>query len=144
MWLCVSGVDYVKHNRRNKNCQFIYSPELHIPSLKPELLSCFSDPLPRYPAGIFAFKCSRAEEIFNLLQDLMQCNSINTVEEPVVITRDSHPTEREHSQTPQAPTSKSPSAHVAIPAAAHTKLPFAGHRYFPNAALLLTCIFMPV
>lgn len=55
--------------------------------------------------GIFAFKCSRAEEIFNLLQDLMQCNSINTVEEPVVITRDSHPTEREHSQTPQAPTS---------------------------------------
>uniref|UniRef100_A0A8B9TKE7 Fibroblast growth factor receptor substrate 3 n=1 Tax=Anas platyrhynchos TaxID=8839 RepID=A0A8B9TKE7_ANAPL len=37
--------------------------------------------------GIFAFKCSRAEEIFNLLQDLMQCNSINVVEEPVVITR---------------------------------------------------------
>ncbi|KAF2976158.1 hypothetical protein EK904_005944 [Melospiza melodia maxima] len=35
--------------------------------------------------GIFAFKCSRAEEIFNLLQDLMQCNSINVVEEPVVV-----------------------------------------------------------
>ncbi|KAG9339288.1 hypothetical protein JZ751_023988 [Albula glossodonta] len=32
--------------------------------------------------GIFAFKCSRAEEIFNLLQELMQCNSINVVEEP--------------------------------------------------------------
>ncbi|NXP51274.1 FRS3 factor, partial [Heliornis fulica] len=55
--------------------------------------------------GIFAFKCSRAEEIFNLLQDLMQCNSINVVEEPVVITRNSHPTERELSQTTQAPNS---------------------------------------
>ncbi|NXG02453.1 FRS3 factor, partial [Sakesphorus luctuosus] len=53
--------------------------------------------------GIFAFKCSRAEEIFNQLQDLMQCNSINVVEEPVVITRNSHPTERELSQTPQTP-----------------------------------------
>ncbi|NWU84186.1 FRS3 factor, partial [Onychorhynchus coronatus] len=52
--------------------------------------------------GIFAFKCSRAEEIFSLLQDLMQCNSINVVEEPVVITRNSHPTERELSRTPQA------------------------------------------
>uniref|UniRef100_A0A8B9QWF3 Fibroblast growth factor receptor substrate 3 n=1 Tax=Apteryx owenii TaxID=8824 RepID=A0A8B9QWF3_APTOW len=52
---------------------------------------------------IFAFKCSRAEEIFNLLQDLMQCNSINVVEEPVVITRNSHPTEREISRTPQTP-----------------------------------------
>ncbi|XP_025908871.1 fibroblast growth factor receptor substrate 3 [Nothoprocta perdicaria] len=52
--------------------------------------------------GIFAFKCSRAEEIFNLLQDLMQCNSINVVEEPVVITRNSHPAERELSRTPQA------------------------------------------
>ncbi|NWQ59517.1 FRS3 factor, partial [Neopipo cinnamomea] len=55
--------------------------------------------------GIFAFKCSRAEEIFNLLQDLMQCNSINVVEEPVVITRNSHPTERELSRSPQAPNS---------------------------------------
>ncbi|XP_010149595.1 PREDICTED: fibroblast growth factor receptor substrate 3 [Eurypyga helias] len=55
--------------------------------------------------GIFAFKCSRAEEIFNLLQDLMQCNSINVVEEPVVITRNSHPAERELSRTPQAPNS---------------------------------------
>ncbi|NXY89140.1 FRS3 factor, partial [Alcedo cyanopectus] len=55
--------------------------------------------------GIFAFKCARAEEIFNLLQDLMQCNSINVVEEPVVITRNSHPTERELSRTPQAPNS---------------------------------------
>ncbi|NWI67359.1 FRS3 factor, partial [Todus mexicanus] len=55
--------------------------------------------------GIFAFKCSRAEEIFNLLQDLMQCNSINVVEEPVVITRNSHPTERELSRTAQAPNS---------------------------------------
>uniref|UniRef100_A0A8C9KNU8 Fibroblast growth factor receptor substrate 3 n=1 Tax=Serinus canaria TaxID=9135 RepID=A0A8C9KNU8_SERCA len=56
--------------------------------------------------GIFAFKCSRAEEIFNLLQDLMQCNSINVVEEPVVITRNSHPQERELAHSPQGPTSK--------------------------------------
>ncbi|NXB11303.1 FRS3 factor, partial [Cnemophilus loriae] len=53
--------------------------------------------------GIFAFKCSRAEEIFNLLQDLMQCNSINVVEEPVVITRNSHPSEL--ARSPQAPSS---------------------------------------
>nr|XP_021398306.1 fibroblast growth factor receptor substrate 3 [Lonchura striata domestica] len=55
--------------------------------------------------GIFAFKCSRAEEIFNLLQELMQCNSINVVEEPVVITRSSHPSERELPRSPQGPTS---------------------------------------
>ncbi|XP_074833791.1 fibroblast growth factor receptor substrate 3 [Carettochelys insculpta] len=53
--------------------------------------------------GIFAFRCSRAEEIFNLLQDLMQCNSINVVEEPVVITRNSHSTELELSRMPQTP-----------------------------------------
>ncbi|XP_032936190.1 fibroblast growth factor receptor substrate 3 isoform X2 [Catharus ustulatus] len=44
--------------------------------------------------GIFAFKCSRAEEIFNLLQELMQCNSINVVEEPVVISRNSQEREQ--------------------------------------------------
>ncbi|XP_014165789.1 fibroblast growth factor receptor substrate 3 [Geospiza fortis] len=55
--------------------------------------------------GIFAFKCSRAEEIFNLLQDLMQCNSINVVEEPVVVTRNSHPSEGELPHSPQGPTS---------------------------------------
>uniref|UniRef100_A0A8C0ZGM0 Fibroblast growth factor receptor substrate 3 n=1 Tax=Cyanistes caeruleus TaxID=156563 RepID=A0A8C0ZGM0_CYACU len=54
--------------------------------------------------GIFAFKCSRAEEIFNLLQDLMQCNSINVVEEPVVITRNSQPSDRERARSPQRPT----------------------------------------
>ncbi|XP_053310238.1 fibroblast growth factor receptor substrate 3 [Spea bombifrons] len=43
--------------------------------------------------GIFAFKCSRAEEIFNLLQELMQRNSISVVEEPVIITRSGHPAE---------------------------------------------------
>ncbi|NXM82150.1 FRS3 factor, partial [Oenanthe oenanthe] len=55
--------------------------------------------------GIFAFKCSRAEEIFNLLQDLMQCNSINVVEEPMVVTRSSHPAERELARSPQGPSS---------------------------------------
>uniref|UniRef100_A0A8D0L5C5 Fibroblast growth factor receptor substrate 3 n=1 Tax=Sphenodon punctatus TaxID=8508 RepID=A0A8D0L5C5_SPHPU len=53
--------------------------------------------------GIFAFKCSRAEEIFNLLQDLMQCNRINVVEEPVILTRNSHPAELELPRTPQTP-----------------------------------------
>ncbi|XP_049620875.1 fibroblast growth factor receptor substrate 3 isoform X2 [Suncus etruscus] len=50
--------------------------------------------------GIFAFKCSRAEEIFNLLQDLMQCNSINVTEEPVIVTRSSHPAELELARGP--------------------------------------------
>lgn len=55
------------------------------------------------PSGIFAFKCSRAEEIFNLLQDLMQCNSINVMEEPVIITRNSHPAELGLPRAPQPP-----------------------------------------
>ncbi|XP_037539236.1 fibroblast growth factor receptor substrate 2 [Nematolebias whitei] len=33
--------------------------------------------------GIFAFKCSRAEEIFNMLQEVMHNHSINVVEEAV-------------------------------------------------------------
>ncbi|XP_048110470.1 fibroblast growth factor receptor substrate 3 [Alosa alosa] len=53
--------------------------------------------------GIFAFKCSRAEEIFNLLQELMQCNSINVVEEPMLMTRPAHTPEIDMSRTPQTP-----------------------------------------
>ncbi|KAG7472579.1 hypothetical protein MATL_G00110160 [Megalops atlanticus] len=53
--------------------------------------------------GIFAFKCSRAEEIFNLLQELMQCNSINVVEEPLLITRAGHTPELDLPRTPQTP-----------------------------------------
>ncbi|KAM9402671.1 fibroblast growth factor receptor substrate 2-like isoform 2-T3 [Salvelinus alpinus] len=34
--------------------------------------------------GIFAFKCVRAEEMFNVLQDIMHSNSISVVEEQVV------------------------------------------------------------
>uniref|UniRef100_A0A671T8F2 Fibroblast growth factor receptor substrate 2-like n=1 Tax=Sinocyclocheilus anshuiensis TaxID=1608454 RepID=A0A671T8F2_9TELE len=34
--------------------------------------------------GIFAFKCARAEDIFNMLQDIMHNNSISVVEEPVL------------------------------------------------------------
>ncbi|XP_030634428.1 fibroblast growth factor receptor substrate 3 [Chanos chanos] len=53
--------------------------------------------------GIFAFKCSRAEEIFNLLQDLMQCNSINVVEEPMMMSRPGHTPEMGTPQTPNTP-----------------------------------------
>uniref|UniRef100_G3N9G3 Fibroblast growth factor receptor substrate 3 n=1 Tax=Gasterosteus aculeatus TaxID=69293 RepID=G3N9G3_GASAC len=53
--------------------------------------------------GIFAFKCSRAEEIFNLLQELMQCNSINVVEESMMMSRSGHTPEMEMSRTPQTP-----------------------------------------
>lgn len=35
-------------------------------------------------AGIFAFKCSRAEEIFNMLQEVMHSHSISVVEEAVM------------------------------------------------------------
>lgn len=35
-------------------------------------------------AGIFAFKCSRAEEIFNMLQEVMHSHSISVVEEAVL------------------------------------------------------------
>ncbi|KAM9814669.1 fibroblast growth factor receptor substrate 2-like [Syngnathus typhle] len=34
--------------------------------------------------GIFAFKCARAEEIFNMLQDIMHSHSISVVEEAVL------------------------------------------------------------
>ncbi|XP_060932277.1 fibroblast growth factor receptor substrate 2-like [Limanda limanda] len=36
--------------------------------------------------GIFAFKCSRAEEIFNMLQEVMHSHSISVVEEAVLET----------------------------------------------------------
>lgn len=57
--------------------------------------------------GIFAFKCARAEELFNMLQEIMQNNSINVVEEPVV-ERSNHQTELEVPRTPRTPTSKYP------------------------------------
>ncbi|EMP40475.1 Fibroblast growth factor receptor substrate 2 [Chelonia mydas] len=53
--------------------------------------------------GIFAFKCARAEELFNMLQEIMQNNSINVVEEPVV-ERNHHQTELEVPRTPRTPT----------------------------------------
>uniref|UniRef100_A0A8C5FJE6 Fibroblast growth factor receptor substrate 3 n=2 Tax=Gadus morhua TaxID=8049 RepID=A0A8C5FJE6_GADMO len=53
--------------------------------------------------GIFAFKCSRAEEIFNLLQELMQCNSINVVEESMMMTRSGHTPDMDMPRTPQTP-----------------------------------------
>jgi uncharacterized BrkB/YihY/UPF0761 family membrane protein len=34
--------------------------------------------------GIFAFKCVRAEEIFNMLQEVMHSHSISVVEEAVL------------------------------------------------------------
>lgn len=37
-----------------------------------------------WPSGIFAFKCSRAEEIFNMLQEVMHSHSISVVEEAVL------------------------------------------------------------
>lgn len=58
-------------------------------------------------SGIFAFKCSRAEEIFNLLQELMQCNSINVVEESMMMSRSGHTPEMDMSRTPQTPNSES-------------------------------------
>ncbi|KAK6321157.1 hypothetical protein J4Q44_G00081330 [Coregonus suidteri] len=57
--------------------------------------------------GIFAFKCSRAEEIFNLLQELMQCNSINVVEEPMIMTGSGHAREIDMPRTPQTPNTPS-------------------------------------
>ena len=62
--------------------------------------------------GIFAFKCSRVEEIFNLLQELMQCNSINVVEESMMMSRSGHTPEMEMSRTPQTPNSESRRTHL--------------------------------
>ncbi|XP_030631494.1 fibroblast growth factor receptor substrate 2a [Chanos chanos] len=53
--------------------------------------------------GIFAFKCARAEEIFNMLQDIMHNNSISVVEEPVLETSPG-PAETEPPRTPRTPT----------------------------------------
>lgn len=54
--------------------------------------------------GIFAFKCARAEELFNMLQEIMQNNSINVVEEPVVERNNQQTTELEVPRTPRTPT----------------------------------------
>ncbi|KAI1882175.1 hypothetical protein AGOR_G00247990 [Albula goreensis] len=53
--------------------------------------------------GIFAFKCARAEEIFNMLQDIMHNNSISVVEEPVLEPAQGA-TENELPRTPRTPT----------------------------------------
>ncbi|KAG5846148.1 hypothetical protein ANANG_G00146710 [Anguilla anguilla] len=53
--------------------------------------------------GIFAFKCARAEEIFNMLQDIMHNNSISVVEEPV-LEAPQGPAEGEVPRTPRTPT----------------------------------------
>ncbi|KAL0968664.1 hypothetical protein UPYG_G00269920 [Umbra pygmaea] len=41
--------------------------------------------------GIFAFKCARAEDIFNMLQEVMQSHSIRVVEEAVLETHHHQP-----------------------------------------------------
>ncbi|XP_066580083.1 fibroblast growth factor receptor substrate 2a isoform X2 [Amia ocellicauda] len=53
--------------------------------------------------GIFAFKCARAEEIFNMLQEIMQNNSISVVEEPVM-ERNHNQTDADVPRTPRTPT----------------------------------------
>ncbi|XP_066506157.1 fibroblast growth factor receptor substrate 2b [Hoplias malabaricus] len=65
--------------------------------------------------GIFAFKCARAEEIFNMLQDIMHNNSISVVEEPVFEPALTH-TEPDPPLTPRTPTS------AALPALANGSL----------------------
>ena len=58
-------------------------------------------------AGIFAFKCARAEEIFNMLQEIMHSNSISVVEEPVFEPNHTH-ADLDQIQPPRTPTSKTP------------------------------------
>ncbi|KAJ8373563.1 hypothetical protein SKAU_G00041430 [Synaphobranchus kaupii] len=53
--------------------------------------------------GIFAFKCVRAEELFNMLQDIMHNNSISVVEEPVLEQAQGAP-ESQIPHTPRTPT----------------------------------------
>ncbi|XP_041965493.1 fibroblast growth factor receptor substrate 2b isoform X1 [Alosa sapidissima] len=53
--------------------------------------------------GIFAFKCARAEEIFNMLQEIMHSNSISVVEEPVFEPNHTQP-ELDQTQAPRTPT----------------------------------------
>ncbi|XP_035257152.1 fibroblast growth factor receptor substrate 2-like [Anguilla anguilla] len=53
--------------------------------------------------GIFAFKCARAEELFNMLQDIMHSNSISVVEEPVLESPQGAP-ESHIPHTPRTPT----------------------------------------
>ncbi len=64
-------------------------------------------------SGIFAFKCVRAEEIFNKLQDIMHNNSISVVEEPVL--------EPELPATPHTPTSKNTHTHTHTHSSAHAQ-----------------------
>lgn len=148
LWLRVAGDGCVKKKSELPVCLEL---EIKTTLFKAGLCSCFSDPPLGCCAGIFAFKCSRAEEIFNLLQDLMQCNSINVVEEPVVITRNSHPPERELSRTPQAPNSEALSASEekrgdtepwVISVIAPVKRPFAAPGS-PRCSPVSLCLRMP-
>lgn len=73
-------------------------------------------------AGIFAFKCARAEEIFNMLQDIMHNNSISVVEEPVM--------EPELPIIPHSPTSKDINTHT------HTQ---SMHLRIANSSVVVCC-----
>ncbi|XP_067110555.1 fibroblast growth factor receptor substrate 2a [Osmerus mordax] len=53
--------------------------------------------------GIFAFKCVRAEEIFNMLQETMHSNSISVVEE-AVLEPGQGPLDPDAPRTPRTPT----------------------------------------
>ncbi|KAJ0029114.1 hypothetical protein NQD34_004111 [Periophthalmus magnuspinnatus] len=74
--------------------------------------------------GIFAFKCARAEEIFNLLQEVMHSHSISVVEEAVL-----EPTHQGalHTNTPAAPGYSVPTVPNGV-----TRLPSVGDTSHPS------------
>ncbi|KAJ0069897.1 hypothetical protein NL108_016065, partial [Boleophthalmus pectinirostris] len=74
--------------------------------------------------GIFAFKCARAEEIFNLLQEVMHSHSISVVEEAVL--------EPSHQGALHTNTSAAPGYSVPTVPNGVTRLPSVGDTSHPS------------
>uniref|UniRef100_A0A3B3ZWY8 IRS-type PTB domain-containing protein n=1 Tax=Periophthalmus magnuspinnatus TaxID=409849 RepID=A0A3B3ZWY8_9GOBI len=74
--------------------------------------------------GIFAFKCARAEEIFNLLQEVMHSHSISVVEEAVL-----EPTHQGalHTNTPAGTALLLPNGVTRLPSVGDTSHPSTRH-----------------
>ncbi|XP_066524538.1 fibroblast growth factor receptor substrate 2a [Hoplias malabaricus] len=79
----LTGAELILHTRRREEVKWPYLC-LRRYGYDSNLFSFESGRRCQTGQGIFAFKCVRAEEIFNMLQDIMHNNSISVVEEPVL------------------------------------------------------------
>uniref|UniRef100_UPI00358FE90C fibroblast growth factor receptor substrate 2-like isoform X2 n=1 Tax=Myxine glutinosa TaxID=7769 RepID=UPI00358FE90C len=77
----ITELEIILHTRKRDTVRWPYS-SLRRYGYDSNLFSFESGRRCQTGQGIFAFKCTRAEEMFNVLQDNMHCSRINVHEEP--------------------------------------------------------------